>query len=101
MGKTVVGDDGFFEWDEEKSNANQRKHGVTFEEASLVFLDHKRIEFYDVSHSMFEHRYITLGNASRSKVLLLVVSSTERAGRTRIISARRASKFEEGLYYEG
>lgn len=101
MGKTVVGDDGFFEWDEEKSNANQRKHGVTFEEASLVFLDPKRIEFYDASHSMQEQRYITLGNTSRSSVLLIVVSSTNRGDRTRIISARRASKLEEGLYYEG
>ena len=101
MGKTVVGDEGFFEWDEEKSNANQRKHGVTFEEASLVFLDPRRIEFFDVSHSVQESRYISLGNTSKSKVMLMVVSSTDRGDRTRIISARRASKLEEGLYYEG
>jgi hypothetical protein len=37
MGATVVFGD--FEWDEEKAVANLRKHGVSFEEASAVFLN--------------------------------------------------------------
>jgi uncharacterized DUF497 family protein len=28
-----------FEWDEAKNLSNQRKHGVSFERASAVFLD--------------------------------------------------------------
>jgi uncharacterized DUF497 family protein len=28
-----------FEWDEAKNLSNRRKHGVSFEEASAVFLD--------------------------------------------------------------
>ena len=36
-----------FEWDEAKSRRNVRKHGVSFEEESAVFLDEKAIRFYD------------------------------------------------------
>jgi uncharacterized DUF497 family protein len=28
-----------FEWDEKKSTLNQKKHGVSFEEATTVFFD--------------------------------------------------------------
>jgi uncharacterized DUF497 family protein len=99
MGRTIVNDDGCFEWDEEKAMGNWEKHGIHFEKAMVVFFDPQRIEFFDTSHSVFEDRYITVGNASRSNVLLVVICSTEKNGRTRLIAARRASKIEEGLYY--
>ena len=66
-----------------------------------MFYDPKRIEFYDERYSTCEDRYITIGNASRGALFLVIVSSTERRGRIRLISARRASKYEEGLYYGG
>ena len=28
-----------FEWDEQKNSSNQRKHGLSFEEAARVFFD--------------------------------------------------------------
>ena len=43
-----------FEWDEGKNKTNQRKHGVSFEEASTVFLDERGILFDDPSHSETE-----------------------------------------------
>lgn len=41
-----------FEWDVEKERGNIQKHKLSFEMASLVFLDFERIEIYDDSHSI-------------------------------------------------
>jgi hypothetical protein len=49
-----------FEWDEDKSRRNSRKHGVSFEEAQTVFLDDHAIRFYDLDHSRNEDRFIML-----------------------------------------
>ena len=32
-----------FEWDDDKNQLNQKKHGVSFYEAQKAFLDHKRV----------------------------------------------------------
>ena len=40
-----------FEWDEEKDRINRKKHGIGFCEALPAFLDPKRIERVDESHS--------------------------------------------------
>jgi hypothetical protein len=101
MGRTIISADGYFEWDEDKAKTNEKKHGIAFERALSVFYDPKRIEFCDESHFECEDRYITIGNASKGTIFLVVVSSTERNGRIRLISMRRASKHEEGLYYGG
>lgn len=50
-----------FEWDENKAEANVRKHGVSFEEAKTVFDDPLYIDFYDPDHSDGEDRYIMMG----------------------------------------
>jgi uncharacterized DUF497 family protein len=50
-----------FEWDKDKAKANQRKHGVSFEEASTVFNDPLSINFDDPDHSLEENRYIIIG----------------------------------------
>ncbi|NCC63757.1 MAG: BrnT family toxin [Spirochaetia bacterium] len=101
MGRTIVSEDGCFEWDEDKAITSEKKHGIAFERALSVFCDPKRIEFHDERHSEYEDRYLTIGNASRSTLFLVIVSSTERNKRIRLISVRRASKYEEGLYYGG
>ena len=49
------------EWDEDKNNINIKKHGISFEDAGLVFGDDARIEYYDEIHSIDEDRYITIG----------------------------------------
>ena len=90
-----------FEWDTEKAKSNQRKHGVSFEEASEVFLDALQISIPDTEHSEVEERWITLGN-TRSNKLRLVVHTylTYYDGQVtiRLISARQATKREQRQY---
>lgn len=86
-----------FEWDEEKARINLKKHGVAFETAAKVFLDENRIEIYDVTNSIEEDRYITIGMAGE----VLFVVYTERHPRIRLISARLATARERSVYYEG
>ena len=88
-----------FEWDENKNRANKKKHGVSFEMAVRVFLDEKRIEKLDVEHSTVdEERVNIIGRVSNMLILFVVV--TDKSGRTRIISARKAERDEEAEYYE-
>jgi uncharacterized DUF497 family protein len=85
-----------FEWDEEKSVANRKKHGVSFHEAATVFSDPLAITFPDPDHSIGEHRFLTFGLSMMNR--LLVVAHTERHGKTRIISARQATRHERTIY---
>ena len=89
-----------FEWSAAKSRANERKHGVSFEEAQSVFYDDFAKQFFDDDHSENEDRFIMLGMSNRSRVL--VVCHCERSGgeTIRIISARKATRKERD-YYEG
>ncbi|MFQ5676618.1 MAG: BrnT family toxin [bacterium] len=81
-----------FEWDPDKSDANLEKHGITFHEASTIFGDPMAITFNDPDHSRGEQRFLTFGYSRMAQ--LLVVVHAERHGRTRIISARRATRRE-------
>ena len=85
-----------FEWDEEKSRQNLKKHRISFDAASKVFLDPDRIELYDELHSFDEERYITIGIVHD----VVFVVYTMRAEIIRIISARMATSYERSLYYE-
>jgi uncharacterized DUF497 family protein len=84
-------------WDEANNLANQRKHGVSFEEAKELFVSSiDYLEIFDDAHSDFEDRFIAIGPISRGLVLIVW---TERDGDTiRIISARWATKHELDLY---
>lgn len=59
MGRTIVSDDGCFEWDEEKAMGNWEKHGIHFEKAMVVFFDPQRIEFL-IHHIPFLRTGISL-----------------------------------------
>jgi uncharacterized DUF497 family protein len=50
-----------FEWDENKSKRNLKKHGVDFEEGKTVFNDPFGITIDDPDHSALEERYIEIG----------------------------------------
>jgi hypothetical protein len=52
-----------FEWDPDKSEANLKKHGISFHEASTVFGDPLAISFNDPDHSVGEHRFLTFGHS--------------------------------------
>lgn len=76
------------------------KHGVSLREAQTSFFDENGRLIYDLDHSEEEERFILLGISS--KLRLLVVSHTYRKNESeiRIISARRATKYEQ-LQYNG
>ena len=83
-----------FQWDENKAQSNVLKHGITFEEAAEVFFDPLH-QIGDASiHD--EQRDFVLGYSFRRRILLVV--SVERGKRTRIISARRATRHERKSY---
>ena len=88
-----------FEWDQEKAKANHRKHRVSFEEAVSVFGDHNALTFADPDHSETEDRSRTFGLSNLQRVL--VVIHTDRRLGIRIISARKATKYEENIYQNG
>jgi len=85
-----------FEWDASKSAENLKKHGVRFEEAKAVFNDPLLLTFPDPEHSDHEHRAISIGISSHSRILLVV--HTDRKGKVRIISSRKATVKEKKLY---
>lgn len=86
-----------FEWDDEKAEANYRKHGVAFETATEVFADAFAIEDRDPESDDYgEERFRVTGMGGGA---LLVVVYAEREERIRIISARRATKKEHDDYY--
>ncbi len=87
-----------FEWDPRKALNNMDKHGVSFEEAATVFQDPEFITVIDEEHSTDEERFITLGLSSQGRLLML--AHTDRGGRIRIISVRKATRKEAQFYAE-
>jgi uncharacterized DUF497 family protein len=87
-----------FEWDVAKAETNRRKHGVTFDEAITAFSDPLAMLSQDPDHSIGEQRYLVLGTSTQGR--LLVVAVAERPPRTRLISARRATRKERRQYEE-
>jgi len=88
-----------FEWDEEKAKANFKKHRVSFDEATTIFIDPLSITIYDPDHSVDEQRHIDIGISDKGR--LLVVVYTERGSNIRIISCRKATLSEQTLYERG
>ena len=88
-----------FSWDPKKAAANLKKHGVSFEEASTVFHDTLSITGSDPDHSGEEQRFITFGNSSQDR--LLIVAHTDEGETIRMISARLVTRQERRIYEEG
>jgi hypothetical protein len=88
-------DDLQFCWDDDKAASNVEKHGVSFESATYVFDDPKRLEQLD-EFSEGEYRNIIIGKVDG--VLLTVVYSTPEENLYRIISARQATANERRTY---
>ena len=73
-----------FEWDKNKDQENQEKHGVSFSLAQLAFLDESRVIMEDLSHSKSEQRFYCLGKVADG---ILTVRFTYRNSIIRIIGA--------------
>ncbi|WP_427158160.1 BrnT family toxin [Aliinostoc sp. HNIBRCY26] len=87
-----------FEWDSNKARSNIEKHGVTFEEATEVFFDpfYQTGDANSINASSSEQRAFIIGYSLEQRLLLVVY--VERGLRTRIISARPATRTERKLY---
>ena len=89
-----------FERDRGKAEANRRKHGVDFREATTVFRDTLSSTICDPDHSTpTEERELTIGLSHRQR--LLVVAHCKRGNRIRVINARLATRQERTKYEEG
>jgi uncharacterized protein len=86
------------EWDEGKNRLNQKKHRISFIEAATVFDDPLEMTILDPDHSESEYRFLSIGQSSSDR--LLVVSYTERAGKIRLINARKPTLGERRAYEE-
>lgn len=84
-----------FEWDEAKNQANLKKHGISFDEARLIF-EGRIVSRVDDRFDYGETRVISIGVIR--ELVAVVVVHTNRSGVTRIISARLASRDERKVY---
>ena len=82
-----------FEYDENKSLSNKKKHGIDFEEAKELWKDDKMVEILTPFED--EKRYINIGRI-REKFYSII--TTMRGDKIRIISARRSRKKEIEIY---
>ena len=89
----------FFEWDESKARINERKHGVRFEDAVLVFDDPFALFVQDRIEGG-EIRWQAIGRSSGWTVVLVAhtVREEDRDEIIRIISARKATRKEHTRY---
>ncbi|HFB64992.1 MAG TPA: BrnT family toxin [Aeromonadales bacterium] len=88
-----------FEWDNEKNKTNTKKHGVSFEEGKTVFFDEYALQFFDPEHSEDEDRFLLLGTSFKSQTLVVCHCFREEETKVRIISARKADKDEQQVYW--
>lgn len=89
-----------FEWDEAKNRINQKKHGISFEEATKIFEDIYAILFDDPDHSEEEERFLIIGMSGKKGVCIVSHCYREEEEKIRIISARKATKTEQSFYDE-
>ena len=90
-----------FSWDARKALSNLKKHGVSFEEAAIVFADPEALDWDDPEHSNSEVRFKRLGTSVTGRIL--IVSYAPRRMKDakeiiRIISARQATRKERQAY---
>jgi uncharacterized protein len=83
-----------FEWDERKRQSNLQKHGVDFADLESLFAG-ETVTVLDKRFDYGEHRFITLGLLNG---IVLTVAHTETDEVIRILSARKATRYEEETY---
>jgi len=87
-----------FDWDDQKAQTNEKKHGISFNEAKTAFYDENARLLYDEDHSSEEDRYILLGMSNLLSLLIVCHVYREDEETIRIFSARRANKREKEQY---
>ena len=87
-----------FEWDPIKNQVNIKKHGVSFNEAEEIFYDDMGILIPDPEHSTDEERFILIGAADSTGILIVSHCYVDAREAIRFISARKADKKEKAQY---
>lgn len=82
-----------FEFDSRKSNTNQKKHGIDFVEAQLLWLDSNLLEV--PAKTVDEPRYLIVGKILDKHWSAVI---TYRNENIRIISVRRSRDEEIDIY---
>jgi uncharacterized DUF497 family protein len=95
--KNVYNRDMNFIWDEDKHQANLRKHGLDFAYAAQVF-GSPMVTFEDRREDYGEQRMIGLGMLEANLVVVVYVEILE--DEIRILSLRKAERHEKDLYYQ-
>ena len=90
-----------FTWDERKNTANQRKHGVSFNEAQSVFVDERALLADDPDQSTDEARFVLLGMSAALRTIIVCHCYRDEDEIIRIISARKATRPEQNAYKRG
>ncbi len=85
-----------FEWDENKRLANIRKHGFDFADVSSIF-NSDTVTVEDDRYNYGEQRFMTLAFLQGR---IIAVVHTENDDLVRIISVRKASKYEQQIYFD-
>jgi len=86
-----------FERDEQKRIINNaRKHGIDFRDAAEIFAG-DTVMMEDDRFDYAERRFVSLGLLQER---VIAVVHTEHESVTRIISARKATKYEQRIYFE-
>ncbi|MES2663704.1 MAG: BrnT family toxin [Pseudomonadota bacterium] len=85
-----------FEWDDNKNQYNFEKHGITFEEACEIF-HHPTFSVIDDRQDYGEVREKSIGMIGTEVVIAII--HTDRNGKVRLISARRANTEERKMYH--
>ena len=83
-----------------KANLNQKKHGVSFEEAQSVFYNELAVQFYNENSSVLEDRFLMLGFSDEARTLIVCHCERDQGNTIRIVYARKATK-NERKYYQG
>lgn len=84
-----------FEYDPRKSEANLSKHGISFAQSQKLWTQGKTVTFTSINAGNDESRQITIGKIEGKYYSAI---TTQRTGRTRIISVRRARQKEIEIY---
>ncbi len=84
----------------QKNKLNQKRHGVSFEEAKQVFDDPLHLSKLDCRFSYFEERWITVGATQKGHILVVANLFFSDSGEEiiRIISARPANQHERNYH---
>lgn len=84
-----------YTWDEAKRKNNLKKHRLDFADAEIVFQG-LTLTFEDDRFNYEEERFITMGMLEGEVV---IIAHTEREEETRTISMRKATKYEENIFF--